>query len=233
LGFGKSIARSTIAEANEKRNYKIFEHFAYELIQEAQKITVTNDDFNLPIKENVYAFDSSVIDLCLNVFWWATFRRAKGAIKLHTLLDLKTTIPVFVHISEASKHDVKVLDMLTFEPGGYYVMDRGYIDFERINKIDDQNAFFVIRAKNNLRFIRISSQKADKENGLLLGIALANLCYCFITFFLVVYYFEKLTLLGVTYFVAEIVVVLALVFVELSTVRKWPDNHNTEGHWSI
>ena len=165
LGFGKSISRSNLAEANEKRDCKIFEMFAYEMIAEAQKICIS--DFDLSIKGNVYAFDSTTIDLCLNVFWWATFRRAKGAIKLHTLLDVKTAIPVFMYITPANVHDVNGLDQLTYETGGYYIMDRGYIDFERLSVIDQHKAFFVIRAKNNLQFTRVSSEKPDKSNGIL------------------------------------------------------------------
>lgn len=167
LGFGKSISRSNLAEANEKRNCQVFEMFAYEMIAEAQKSCIPNSDFDLSIKGNVYAFDSTVIDLCLNVFWWATFRRAKAAVKLHTLLDVKTSIPVFVYITPASVHDVHGLDELTYETGGYYIMDRGYIDFERLSNIDQHEAFFVIRAKNNLRFTRISSEKPDKSKGVI------------------------------------------------------------------
>jgi transposase len=125
--------------------------FAYEMIAEARKIAIPDNDFNLSVKGNVYAFDSTTIDLCLNVFWWATFRRAKAAVKLHTLLDVKTSIPVFVHFTPASVHDVRGLDELIYETGGYYIMDRGYIDFERLSNIDKHDAFFVIRAKNNLQ----------------------------------------------------------------------------------
>lgn len=167
LGFGKSISRSNLAEANEKRDCKIFEMFAYEMIAEAQKICISNIDFDLPMKGNVYAFDSTTIDLCLNVFWWATFRRSKGALKLHTLLDVKTAIPVFMYITPASVHDVNALDYLTYESGGYYIMDRGYIDFERLSTIDKHEAFFVIRAKANLQFKRVSSSKPDKLKGIL------------------------------------------------------------------
>jgi len=167
LGFGKSISRSNLAEANEKRDSKIFEMFAYEMIAEAQKSAIRDNDFELTIKGNVYAFDSTTIDLCLNVFWWATFRRAKAAVKIHTLLDVKTSIPVFVHITAASVHDVHGLDELIYETGGYYIMDRGYIDFERLYNIDQHDAYFVIRAKNNLQFIRISSQKIDKKTGVM------------------------------------------------------------------
>lgn len=167
LGFGKSISRSNLAEANEKRDCRIFETFAYEMIAEAQRSCLPDSDFELSIKGNVYAFDTTVIDLCLNVFWWATFRRAKAAIKLHTLLDVKTSIPVFVYISPASTHDVKGLDELIYETGGYYIMDRAYIDFDRLWTIDKRDAYFVIRAKNNLQFTRISSKKVDKKAGII------------------------------------------------------------------
>ena len=167
LGFGKSILRSNLAEANEKCDYQIFEMFAYEMIAEAQRSCLPDSDFELLIKVNVYAFDSTVIDLCLNVFWWATFKRAKAAIKLHTLLDIKTSIPVFVHITPASTHDVKGLDKLIYETGGYYILDLGYIDFDRLWTIGKHDAYFVIRDKNNLQFKRISSGKVDKKAGII------------------------------------------------------------------
>ena len=156
LGIGKNISRSNLAEANEKRECQIFEMYAYELIAEAQKTCATAS-----------AFDSTTIDLCLNVFWWAAFRRAKGAVKLHTLLDIRTAIPVFMHITPASVHDVNGLDFIDYEPGGYYIMDRGYIDFDRMAIIDNHDSFFVIRSKNNLSFVRVSAEKPDKENGIL------------------------------------------------------------------
>ena len=167
LGFGKNISRSNLAEANEKRDCQIFEMYAYELIAEAQKVCFSNTDFDKSISGNVYAFDSTTIDLCLNVFWWATFRRAKGAIKLHTLLDIRTAIPVFMHITPASVHDVNGLDFIDYEPGGYYVLDRGYIDFDRMATIDKHDSYFVIRSKANLSFERVSAVKSDKNNGIL------------------------------------------------------------------
>lgn len=167
LGFGKSISRSNLAEANEKRNSQIFELFAYEMIAEARKYCVPDSDFNLSIPGNVYALDSTVIDLCLNVFWWATFRKAKAAVKLHTLLDVKTSIPVFVYVTAASVHDVKGMDELVYETGGYYIMDRGYLDFERLSNIDQQQAFFVTRAKINSQLKRTGSAKADKSKGII------------------------------------------------------------------
>ena len=167
LGFGRSISRSNLAEANEKRDCQIFEMFAYKMIAEAQKVCLADTDFDLSIKGNIYAFDSTTIDLCLNVFWWATFRRAKGAVKLHALLDVRTAIPVFMHITPASVHDVNGLDFLTYEPGGYYIMDRGYIDFDRMATIDKHDSYFVIRAKANLSFIRISAANPDKKSGII------------------------------------------------------------------
>lgn len=137
------------------------------MIAEARKCCIPDSDFNLSIKGNVYAFDSTVIDLCLNVFWWATFRKAKAAVKLHTLFDVKTSIPVFVHVTAASVHDVNGLDELAYENGGYYIMDRGYVDFERFYNIDQHHAFFVTRSKNNSQLKRVSSAKADKSKGVI------------------------------------------------------------------
>ena len=167
LGFGKSISRSNLAEANEKRDCRIFEMFAYEMIAEAQKITIPESDLDLSVAGNVYAFDTTIVDLCLNVFWWATYKRATGAVKLHALVDVKTSIPVFVHITAASVHDVNGLDQIPYETDGYYIMDRGYVDFKRLSTIDQHGAFFVIRARNNLKFTRVSSQKADKSKGII------------------------------------------------------------------
>lgn len=167
LGFGKNVSRSNLANANEKRDYRLYEQFAYELIAEARECCIAETDFNLSIEGNVYAFDSSLIDLCLNVFWWATFRKAKAAIKLHTLFDVKTNIPVFIHVTPASTHDVKGLDELAIEAGGYYVLDRGYVDFERLYTIHQRQAFFVTRAKRNNRVRRIYSAEVNKEAGVL------------------------------------------------------------------
>ena len=162
LGFGKSVTRSNLAKANEVRNSKIFEEFAYHLIAIARKARA-NDDFE--IKGNVYAFDSSTIDLCLSVFWWAKFRKAKGGIKLHTLFDITTQIPAFVHITPATVNDVNAMDLLIYEQSAYYIFDRGYVDFTRLYKITFHSAFFVIRGKSNLKFMRMYSQKIDKTTG--------------------------------------------------------------------
>jgi hypothetical protein len=166
LGLGRNVSRSTLADANEKRDYRIYEQFAYEMITIARGCCLNDTDFRLGIKGNVYAFDATVIDLCLNVFWWATFRRAKGAVKLHTLYDVKTSLPSFVHITAGDVHDVNGLDVLTYEAGAYYILDRGYVDFERLYVIQQQCAFFVTRAKKNTQLIRVYSSKVNKKAGI-------------------------------------------------------------------
>ena len=168
LGFGKGTSRSNFANANEKRDCRLFKEYAFHLINQARKSSIDRADFQLNIGGNVYAFDSTTVDLCLNVFWWAEFRKTKGGIKLHTLYDVKTSIPCFVHVSPASMHDVNALDLLYYEPGGYYILDRGYIDYSRLFKIHQSSAFFVIRAKDNLQFRRMYSNKVNKNNGVLL-----------------------------------------------------------------
>jgi len=167
LGFGIGVSRSNLANANEKRDYRIFEQFAYDLISQARECCIADSDFNLSISGNVYAFDASVIDLCLNVFWWAKFRKKKGAIKLHTLYDVKTSIPTFIHITTGSMHDVHGLDVLVYEQDGYYILDRGYVDFKRLYIIHQQKAFFVTRAKDNTQLRRVYSSKVDKSTGVL------------------------------------------------------------------
>ncbi|TSA30199.1 MAG: IS4 family transposase, partial [Ignavibacteriales bacterium] len=162
LGFGKSVTRSNLAKANEVRSSKIFEEFAYHMIAIARKAR-ENDDFE--IKGKVYAFDSTTIDLCLSVFWWAKFRKAKGGIKLHTLYDITTQIPAFVHITPATVNDVNAMDYLIYEPDAYYIFDRGYVDFKRLHRITLHSAFFVIRGKINLKFKRMYSRKVNKTGG--------------------------------------------------------------------
>ena len=164
LGFGKSVTRSNLAKANENRNGKIFEEFAYHLINIARRKRA-NDNFE--IKGKIYAFDSSTIDLCLSVFWWAKFRKAKAGIKLHTLFEITTQIPVFIHITEASVNDVNAMDYIQYEIGAFYIFDRGYIDFTRLYKITSLFAFFVTRAKSNMKFRRMYSNQADKENSII------------------------------------------------------------------
>lgn len=162
LGLGKRVTRSNLSKANENRNHKIFEEFAYHLIDMAQN-KLKNDNFE--IKGKVYAFDSSTIDLCLSVFWWAKFRKAKGGIKLHTLYDVTTQIPAFIHITAATVNDVNAMDYIPYENDAYYIFDRGYVDYARLYKITLLSAYFVVRAKSNLKFRRIYSQKVDKSTG--------------------------------------------------------------------
>ena len=164
LGFGQTVTRRNLGKANEKRSYKIFEEFAYVLIDEARK-SCYRSDFEVEVDGNVYALDSTTIDLCLSIFWWAEFRKHKGGIKLHTLYDIKTSIPSFLHISKASVHDVNTLDIIPYEAGSFYVMDKGYIDFSRLFKLHSQGSFFVTRAKDNLRFKRMYSKAVDKMTG--------------------------------------------------------------------
>ena len=167
LGFGKNVSRTNLSLANEQRDCGIYESFAYEMIAIARSCIINQPDFTLAIAGNVYAFDSTTIDLCLNVFWWASFRKAKGAIKIHTLYDVKTSIPAFVHITEGNVHDVNALDVLTYEAGGFYIMDKAYVDFKRLFIIHLSKAYYVTRAKDNFNFRRISSAKTDKINGII------------------------------------------------------------------
>lgn len=163
LGFGKNITLSNLAKANLRRNCKIFEEFAYYLISIARK-TRASEVFK--IKGQVYAFDSTTIDLCLSIFWWAKFRKTKGGIKIHTLLDINTQIPAFIHITPAFVNDMNAMDVLLYESGAYYIFDRGYVDYTRLYKITLHSAFFVIRAKSNLQFNRMYSKKSDKAVGI-------------------------------------------------------------------
>jgi len=161
----RNVARSTLSDANEKRDWRIFADFAQSLIQVARPL-YADEDLGLQLDSTVYALDSTTIDLCLSVFPWARFRKAKAAIKLHTLLDLQGNIPTFIHISDGKLHDVNVLDLLLPEPGAFYVMDRGYLDFERLYQFQEASAFFVIRAKRNLQFRRLYSHTVDRSTGL-------------------------------------------------------------------
>lgn len=167
LGVGKAVNKSTLSRANENRNWKIFQDFGLKLIDEAKKIYAGDNQLEVRLKGEVFAIDSTTIDLCLNIFSWATFRKAKGAIKVHTLLDLKTSIPQFIHISNGSLHDVNILDMITIEKGSYYILDTGYIDFERLHRIKEEGANFVIRARDNLQFVKLDSRKVDKATGII------------------------------------------------------------------
>lgn len=165
MGIRSKVARSTLADANENRDWRIYADFAQSLIQTARRL-YADEDLGLELDNTVYALDATTIDLCLSVFPWAHFRQAKAAVKLHALLDLRGNIPSFIHISDGKLHDVNVLDMLLPEPGAFYVMDRGYLDFERLYQLDQASAFFVIRAKSNLQFRRLYSAAVDKSAGL-------------------------------------------------------------------
>ena len=165
LGFGKNVSRSNLSKANERRSYEIFEEFAYHLIGVAQS---KNKNENFEIKGKIYAFDATTIDLCLSVFKWANFRKKKAGIKLHTQFEISTQLPVFIYFTVANVHDVKAMDFIIYERGAYYIFDKAYIDFLRLFSITKVGAFFVIRAKINLKWRRIYSSKTDKLNGVLL-----------------------------------------------------------------
>jgi len=165
MGIRSRVSRSTLADANEKRDWRIYADFAQVLINIARDL-YTDDEFGVELDETVYAFDSSTIDLCLSLFPWARFRKTKGAIKLHTLLDLRGSIPSFIFITDGKVHDVNVLDELIPEPGAFYIMDRAYLDFERLYILNQCMAFFVIRSKRNTQFRRLYSHRIDKSTGL-------------------------------------------------------------------
>jgi Domain of unknown function (DUF4372)/Transposase DDE domain len=167
LGMGTGISKSNLAYANEHRDWRIFEEYAYILIAEARKICTSNTDFDLNIEGNVYAVDSTTVDLCLSVFWWATFRKNKAAVKIHTQFDVKTDIPSFIYISDGLVHDVNFMDIIDFETGAYYVLDKGYVDFDRLSLINQSNAYFVTRLKENTNYRRLYSAKIDKSTGIL------------------------------------------------------------------
>jgi len=166
LGMGSGTSKANLAKANEKRDYRIYEEFATTLIDRAQKLTRPLASFNLDIIAPVYAIDASVIDLCLNVFWWGTFKKNKAAIKLHTMLDVKTHVPTFIFITKGSVHEVNGLGMFPIENGSYYILDRGYIDYERLYNFQKGGAYFIMRAKTNFTFILIASKNVDTGSGI-------------------------------------------------------------------
>ena len=165
LGIRSKVSRSTLAESNESRDWRIYADFAQVLISIAREL-YANDDFGVELDETVYALDSSTIDLCLSLFPWARFRKRKGAIKMHTLLDLRGNIPSFISITDGKVHDVNVLDQLIPEPGSIYIMDRAYLDFRRLYLLNQCMAFFVIRSKTNTQMRRLYSHEIDKSTGL-------------------------------------------------------------------
>lgn len=166
MGIRGNVRRSTLAEANELRDWRIYAELAHALIATARDL-YSAETFLAELDETVYALDSTTIDLCLSVFPWAPFRKSKAAIKLHTLLDLRGNIPTFIHISDGKLHDVNALDLLTLEPGAFYVMDRGYVDFERLYTFTLVSAFFVTRAKSNIQYRRRYSHPVDRSTGLI------------------------------------------------------------------
>ena len=165
MGIRSPVRRSTRADANERRDWRIYAEFAQRLIAQARTL-YADEDLGLDLDNTIYALDSSTIDLCLSVFPWALFRSTKSGVKLHTLLDLRGNIPAFIHVSDAKLHDVNVLNLLVPEPGAFYLMDRAYIDFERLFLMNNLGAFFVVRAKSNTRYRRRYSRKVDKSTGL-------------------------------------------------------------------
>jgi hypothetical protein len=166
MGLRGTMSRSALADANESRNWRIYAEFAYSLIRTARRL-YAQEPLAVDLAETVYALDATTIDLCLSLFPWAKFRTTKAAVKLHTLLDLRGAIPSFIHISDGKLHEVNVLDMLLPEPGAFYVMDRGYLDFERLYRLDQAGSFFVTRTKSNFRFKRVYSHPVDRSTGLL------------------------------------------------------------------
>ncbi len=165
-GIPKPASHSTIADANETRDWRIFADYAGILAAEARVLYKNDKDFQLEIDNMVYAFDSTTIDLCLSLFPWAKFRKNKGAVKMHTLIDVRGSIPCFIHITDGLCHDVKALDFMPVEPGSIYLLDKGYVDYTRLYTLNCQQAYFVTRAKDNMAFNRIYSRPVDKTTGL-------------------------------------------------------------------
>ena len=166
LGMGKGTSKANLAKANENRDFRIYESFALILVAQVQKLAIPNSILDLSIDAPVYAIDATVIDLCLEVFWWGKFRKHKAAVKLHTMFDVRTNIPSFIYVTSGSVHDVNGLDHFPLDAGSYYIMDKGYIDFARLYHIHKEEAFFVTRAKDNFKFVRLSSSKVDKSTGI-------------------------------------------------------------------
>jgi transposase len=167
LGMGTGISKSNLAYANEHRDWRIFADYAYILIAKARTICKLNNEFEVNIEGNVYAIDSTTIDLCLSVFWWAKFRKNKAAVRVYTQFDIKTNIPAFILITDGTVHDVNFLDKIEYEPDGFYILDRGYVDFSRLYVIHQSKAFFVTRLKQNANYRRLYSAKVDKASGVL------------------------------------------------------------------
>jgi hypothetical protein len=166
LGIGQAISKSTLSKANENRDWRIYQDFALMLIEYAKMIYEGDSQLEIDIKNNVFIIDSTTIDLCLSIYPWAKFRKAKAAVKLHTKMDAKTSIPDFIHISDGKMHDVNILDYITIIADSFYVLDRGYVDFERLYRIHKSGAYFITRTKKNFNFERMYSSKVDKSTGI-------------------------------------------------------------------
>jgi IS4 transposase len=166
MGLRGTVSRSALADANERRDWRIYAEFAHALIRTACRL-YAQDSLSVDLAETVYALDATTIDLCLSLFPWAKFRTTKAAVKLHTLLDLRGAIPSFIHISDGKLHDVNVLDVLIAEPGAFYVMDRAYVDFERLYRLHQCQSFFVTRAKSNFKCKRVYSRPVNRSTGLI------------------------------------------------------------------
>jgi hypothetical protein len=177
LGIRGRVSHSTLADANQNRDWRIYHDLAQTLIQRA-RVLYAQDDFGLQLDQTIYALDSTTIDLCLNLFPWARFRRAKGAVKVHTLLDLRGSIPAFISISDGKMADVRVLDELILEAGAFYVMDRAYVDFQRLHRFVLEAAFYVTRSKSNLRYRRLESRPVEAGTGVrsdqIIGLRMAS-----------------------------------------------------------
>lgn len=165
LGIGRAISKSTLSKANENRDWRIYQDYGLLLISQAKVLYQGASQLEVDIRNNVFDIDSTLIDLCLTLYPWAKFRKHKAAVKLHTMIDAKTSIPEFIHISDGKMHDVNVLDMITFLPDSFYVMDRGYLDFRRLYRIHQAGSFFITRSKKGFNFKRIYSATVDKETG--------------------------------------------------------------------
>jgi len=167
LGMGTGISKSNLAYANEHRDWRIFADYAYMLIAKARILCKGSTELEVYTKGNVYAIDATTIDLCLSVFWWAKFRKTKAAVRIHTQFDIQTNIPTFIHITDGSVHEVNFLDEIDYEPEGFYVLDRGYVDFDRLYVIQQAKAFFVTRLKQHINYRRLYSARVDKAAGVL------------------------------------------------------------------
>jgi hypothetical protein len=164
-GLRGDVSRSTLSDANQNRDCRIYEDFAHVLISRARKLYI-NEDFGIELEQTAYAIDATTIDLCLSLFPWARFRKKKGGIKLHTLMELRGNIPCVIWVSDAKTHDVAFLDDIDYEPGSFYIMDKAYIDYERFYRINQNQAFFVTRAKTNIDYTRRAYRRVDKTTGL-------------------------------------------------------------------